>query len=404
MAFNLNGIRVVQTAGAMAGPMAGRLLADWGADVICIESTAKRPQMAPVQTPLGQKSPSPAPQAGPAGAGYGTQNVQRNKRSMSLDLSKDAGREIIYKLLAKSDILLSNFRPYELDKFKLDYGTLSRLNPRLILANITGFGKNGPDKNAPGYGGVGETRAGLVHMLHMAGTDPSRMPISFTDFFTGLSLAYGIMTALYIREKTGEGQEVDASLFNTIVWALTNDLGATLVTGDDKPAVGRKDSNPLTNFYQTKDGRWLWLQATNWGEFCQTIGRKDLEHDPRFEQMRPRAENRFVLFDILNEIFLSKNLNEWKSILADKLPWTPVQTLPEVVEDPQARANDFFIPLNGTPYGRMEVTSSPVKLGKTPVILKTPAPDSGQHTEEILRDLNYKQEDIARFREQGAIV
>jgi crotonobetainyl-CoA:carnitine CoA-transferase CaiB-like acyl-CoA transferase len=402
MAFSLKGIRVVQTAGAMAGPMAGRLLADWGADVICIDSMVKRAQMAQMQAPPGQKAPS-APPPGPAGAGYGTQNVQRNKRSIALDLSKDAGREIIYKLLEKSDILLSNFRPYELDKFKLDYVTLSKLNPRLISANITGFGKNGPDKNAPGYGGVGETRAGLVHMLHMAGTDPSRMPISYTDFFTGLSLAYGIMTALYIREKTGEGQEVDASLFNTVVWALTNDIGATLVTGEDKPAAGRKDSNPLTNFYQTKDSRWLWLQATNWGELCQIIGRKDLEHDPRFEQMRARAENRLVLFNVLNELFISKNLAEWKTILADKLPWTPMQTLTEVVEDPQARANDFFIPLEGTPYGTMEVTSSPVKLGKTPVILKTPAPEAGQHTEEILKEFNFKQEDIARFRAQGAI-
>lgn len=403
MAFNLNGVKVVQTAGAMAGPMAGRLLADWGADVICIDSMVKRAQAAQMQAPPGQKTPPSPPPGAPAGAGYGTQNVQRNKRSIILDLSKDGGQEIIYKLLEKSDVLLANFRPYELDKFKLDYGTLSKLNPRLVSANITGFGKNGPDKNAPGYGGVGETRAGLVHMLHLAGTEPSRLPLSFTDFFTGLSLALGIMTALYIREKTGEGQEVDASLFNTIVWALTGDIGTALVTGDDKPAAPRKDSNPLTNFYQTKDSRWIWLQATNWGAFCQIVGRDDLAHDPRFEQMRPRAENRMALFDILNELFVTRNLDEWKTILADKLPWTPVQSLPEVIEDPQARANDFFIPLDGTPYGRIEVTSSPVKLGKTPVTMRTPAPETGQHTEEILRELNYKDEDIVRFRTEGAI-
>jgi CoA:oxalate CoA-transferase len=404
----LDGIRVIQTAAAAAGPMASRFLADWGADVICVEYTARRAQVA-------QRRAAPqmtGRRSIVSDIDFNAQNLNRNKRSMTLNLSMDAGREVLYKLLAKSDVLLSNFRPRELEKFGLEYETLSRLNQRLICAHLTGYGRKGPDSDAPGYGPIaGDARAGLLYVLQAPGTEPAQLPVSFTDFLTGLSLALGIMTALFARDRTGVGQEVDVSLFNTMVWAMSNDIAGTLVTGQDRQAVSRKDrANPLMNTYRTKDGRWLYLVGleTNqiyWSRFCQAIGRADLEHDPRFESPVTRmTENQAVLFDILESVFMTKTLDEWRQAFAGAVfPWAPLQNLPEVVKDPQARANDFFVPLDHPVHGRMEVVASPIKLSQTPATIRTPAPESGQHTEVILQELGYSHEEIDLFKTNKVI-
>ena len=405
MAFNLEGIKIIQTASAAAGPMAGRLLADWGAEVICVEHTTRKAQVAQRRAnPLlwGRRSIV-------ADIDYIPQNLNRNKRGITLNLGHDCGREIIYKLLQTSDVLLANFRPRELEKFKLEYETLSQLNPRLICAHLTGFGRKGPNKDEPGFGPTaGDSRSGFLHVLQVPGAEPPQLPVAYADFITGLSLALGIMTALFIRERTGVGQEVDASLFSTGVWANSNDIAGALITKQDRQALGRKDSaSPLQNTYQTRDGRWLMLmlQELYWPRLCQAIGHEELEHDYRFETLEARIENHLPLFYILDEVFLSKPLDEWKSRLTEAgLPWAPLQTLPEVTNDPQARANNLFVTLNHPSYGRMEVATGPVKLSKTPETMRMAAPETGQHTEEVLRELGYKLDDINRFRAQGVIL
>ena len=407
MAFALEGIKVIQTAGAAAGPMGGRFLADWGADVICVEHTIRRAQVAQRQA---------NPQMGGVRAimsdiDYSAQNINRNKRNMTLNLSFEDGREIIYKLLQKADVHLCNFRPRELEKFRLEYETLSQLNPRLINAHLTGYGRKGPYKDEPGLGPIaGDARAGLFHVLQAPGMEPVQLPVAFTDFITGLSFALGIMTALFVRQRTGVGQEVDVSLFNTMIWAMSSDIAATLVTGQDRQSVPQEDrGTPTVSGYQTKDGRWLFLSAGDpeqyWSGLCQAMGREDLQHDPRFESTVPRTENHRALYNILKETFLSRTLDEWKLRFSEVVfPWAPIQTLPEVINDPQARANDLFVHLDHPTYGRIEVLACPIKLSKTPATVRTPAPESGQHTEEVLLELGYTGEDIARFREQGAIL
>ncbi|MFC1532829.1 CaiB/BaiF CoA transferase family protein [Thermodesulfobacteriota bacterium] len=224
---------------------------------------------------------------------------------------------------------------------------------------------------------------------------------------TGLSLTMGIMTALYLREKTGVGQAVDANLFRTMTWAVSYDISGALVTGKDRQAAGRKNLGaPLQCTYKTKDDRWFILMLTNpyWPQLCKALDREDLEHDPRFETPAAISDNSLDLFNILEEVFASKNLDEWRSILnGEGIPWGPLQTLPEVVKDPQARANDFFIPMDHPVYGPMEVMSNPVALSKTPEVMRMPAPDVGQHNEEVLLELGYTKEDITRFREQQVI-
>jgi crotonobetainyl-CoA:carnitine CoA-transferase CaiB-like acyl-CoA transferase len=218
------------------------------------------------------------------------------------------------------------------------------------------------------------------------------------------------VTALLIRERTGVAQAVDASLFNSVVWALTSDIGGTLVTGKDRQAINRKDrGTPLMNCYQTKDGRWLYLMMTRrdvyWSRFCKALERGDLEHDSRFTSPEQSEEDNRALFNILDEVFITRTLDEWKPRLtAVGFPWAPVQSLPEVINDPQSRANDFFVPLDHPKHGRIEIVGNPAKLSKTPETVKKPAPEFNEHTEEILLELGYTREDIAKLKEQRVII
>ncbi len=403
MAFGLEGIKVVETAAVIAGPLATRLLSDWGEDVIHIEH--------PVRGDLAWKQR--ARRGGRvimSDINYTAYTLNYNKRAMTLDLSQEDGREIIYKLVEKADVLVMNFRPREIEKFKLEYETLSQLNPRLICVNLTGYGKKGPGRNVPSYEHTGYfARSGIHHVLQVPGAPPAQMPLQLGDSVAALCLAYGITAALFIRERTGVGQEVDTSLFHTGVFTLSCDIARALATGQDRQQVERRDmNNVLVNAYQTKDGRWLclevWQPDLYWSRVCQAIERGDLEHDPRFATFEPRIENHAVLFDILEEIFLSKTLDEWKVRLNEaRIPWDPIQNLQEAVSDPQARANDFFVPYDHPTYGRMEVVANPIKLSKTPATIRMLAPEFGQHTEEILLENGYTREDIARFKEQGVI-
>jgi len=313
-------------------------------------------------------------------------------------------------LLEKADVFLTNFRERELEKFGLKYEILSQLNPGIIYANLSGYGRKGPDRDAPGFESTGYfARSGMNHVLLLSGRHLAQTPIGLGDYVTGLSLAYGIITALFYRERHGIGQEVDASLFQTGVFAVSYDISGALVTGQDRRPVERKEiANALVNYYETKDGRWLRLCVEQpdlyWSRVCKAIGRQDLEYDPRFDSFVPRLQNGAALFDLLEEIFRGKTLNEWKVHLDEaNLPWSPVQSLPEVIADPQARANDFFVPLDHPTYGRMEVVANPVKLGKTPASIRMPAPEFGQHTEEILLENGYTWQDIAEFKQQGVI-
>ncbi|MFC2040883.1 CaiB/BaiF CoA transferase family protein [Chloroflexota bacterium] len=405
MELALEGIRVMQTAAALAAPMAGRILADWGADVIWIEH--------PVRGDIVRASNAAGRRGGRvilADVDYILQNHNRNKRGMTLDLSQERGREIIYRLLRKADVFLSNFRQRELEKFKLEYEALSQLNPRLIYANVSGYGRKGPDKDLPGFEHTSYfSRSGLLHILQSPGTPPPQIPLGSGDYVASLAIACGITTALYMRERTGIGQEVDVSLFHAGVYTASVDVGGSLLTGQDRQSADRKDvTNAATNFYQTKDGRWIRLGLNQpdlyWTKLCRAIERKDLEHDPRFDSFQAKMENHVTLFRILEEVFLSRTLDEWRVRLNEAgLPWSPVQSLPEVAADPQARANDFFVSFDVPSHGHIESVANPIKLSKSPENVRMPAPAFNQHTEEILLEYGYTWEDITQFKEQGII-
>jgi formyl-CoA transferase len=403
MTNGLEGIKVIETASVMAGPMAGRLLADWGADVIHIEH--------PVRGDIIRS------QTGRSHDGvivseidYVAQNYNRNKRSMTLDLSHPEGRLIMYRLLEKADVFLSNFLSRDLAKFHLEYETLSGLNPRLICANLTGYGKNGPDRDLPGFETTGYlSRSGLLHLLQSPGAAPLLTPVGLGDNVAGLALAYGIMTALFLREKTGRGQRVDTSLFHAGVFTVSHDVAAALVTGEDRHNIDRKDVlNPLRSFYPTSDGYWVRLAMTQpdvyWARFCRVMSRPELEKDPRFASTPDRIKNHTALVEIVDGVMRGQTLQYWKERLdAAGIPWAPVQTLPQVIADPQARQNGFYAPVDHPDHGHIEVVTNPISLSGTPPAPVRPAPQFGQNTEEVLLEHGYTWEDIARFKDAHVI-
>ena len=259
-----------------------------------------------------------------------------------------------------------------------------------------------------------------MHLLQEEGAYPPAAgyrTLAAGDKLTGMSLACGIILALYVRERTGVGQEVDVSLLHTSIYAL---VATTLALGDIKSLIAsleegrqpwrsrREEISPLVISYETKDGRYLQMSLAPpepyWHGFCEAIGRPELEDDARFNSREARVENRDTLRTILDEVFKGRSLEEWRLVLtAAELLWSPIQTPEEVIDDPQVRANDVIVPFEHPELGHIEVVSNPVKLSKTPATIRTAAPEFSQHTEEILLECGYSWEDIAKLKEEGVI-
>jgi crotonobetainyl-CoA:carnitine CoA-transferase CaiB-like acyl-CoA transferase len=432
----LEGIKVIDVSQVAAVPMCARHLADFGADVLHIENAVTGDSWRNLQAGAGggtSGTPSDIP--------YNWEAFNRNKRSVAIDLSKEGGRRIIYKMVEKADIFLTNLRLIERKKFEMEYQTLRALNPRLIYASVTGHGMEGPDKDVPAYDTtVFWARSGVSHLLTVPGMSGPNPRPAFGDNVAGLALAFGVMTALHTRDRLGVGQEIDTSLFFTGLYQLTFDVAAALTTGRDEMEYrlvegfeGSEEEreernsliketrlaikhladfyrerlpNPMANTYETRDGKLIRFNALQadryWSKFCKLIGREELEPNPRFATMEARKENRKELYHIFREAFQSRTLEEWRPLISD-LPASPVQTLVEVINDPQARANNFFLPFDHPNYGKMEIMASPVNMSETPATIRMPAPEFSQHTEEVLLEEGYSWEDIERFKEEGII-
>ena len=366
----------------------------------------------------------------PSEINYNWENFNRNKRSVTVDISQKGGQEVLYKFVKEADVFLTNLRPFELKRYNLEYDTLNKQNPRLIYAALTGFGKKGAEKDAPAYDATAYwTRSGIPHMFTRLGMPQSGFRPAFGDNVAGLALAYGVMTSLYVREKTGKGQEVGVALLHAGLYQLSFDIAGALATGldyedwrEDPPpdivaaaeaglAPARafyrsKAPNPLAGRYTTKDNRVITFVALQpdryWGKFCRALGLVELEDDPRFNTIEGREENNGILYPILDEAFAGRTLDEWKPLL-EGIPYAVHQSLREVINDPQARANDFFTAYDHPTHGRLEVLANPVMLSETPATMRMAAPELGQHTEEVLLEYGYTWEDIARLKEQGII-
>lgn len=401
MAGILEGIKVIDMGHFVAVPSAGAVLADWGAEVLKVEPLSGEPQRG-VMSLLFKRN----------GSAVNWRFVvhNRNKKSLALDLKKAPGRDILYSLIQRSDVFMSNYELGALQRLKVDYTTLSQLNPRLVYAFLTGYGTAGPDRDQRGFDlAAAWARTGMQYLLGESVGPPPQQRGGVLDRTVGFQMVAGILAALLHREKTGKGQELELSLYHSGVWTLAADLQVALgglpLTIHDRTQA----PNPLVNTYRTKDDRWLQLAMNqadlSWHDFCQAIERPELENDPRFSNIETRTEHRQELIGILDEVFAAKTIEEWEKKLKESNSiYARVQTPDEVLADPQALANNFFAEIEYPAVGQTKIVTTPVKFHQNPASVRTPAPEVGQHTEEVLLDLGYSWDDISRLKEQGVIL
>ncbi|MBI2829738.1 MAG: CoA transferase [Chloroflexi bacterium] len=405
MAGVLDGLKVVSMELWVVFSHASVVMADWGADVIKVEPLVGEPSRGLTR----EHGVSTGMKIGGVELNPGYQLMNRGKKGLAVDLKKDAGRDVLYRLVEQADVFMSNYEVNALKKLKLDYGTLSQLNPRLIYATITGYGTAGPDKDERAYDEAAFwARSGIEYTVTEPGQVPPREPSGMGDRITSILVLAGILGALLNREKTGKGQEVEFSLLQSAAWCISSTIQGALSGQPLRKEPRVKAQNPLSNNYRTKDDRWIrYMMPTSdlfWPDFCRAIGRPELEKDPRFNNMETRRKNCEELIRMLDEIFVSKSIEEWERLSQKHhLLYARVQTPAEVVNDPQALANDFFVDLPH-PEARLKVLATPVKFPQNPASVRAPAPEVGQHTEEILLDFGYRWEDIARLKEQGVIL
>ncbi len=404
MRNGLEGIKGVEVGGVAAMPLAGMLMSSWGAEIIHVEP----PGRGDIQRHFVGMRISGTDNL--SRMNFLWEHADRNKKSMVIDMGTPAGQAILHKLIASADVFLNNLRPYEMEKFNLTYEILSGINPGIICANLTGYGQKGPMRNTGGYDSVAFwARTGVMHLLHEDDDPPPVSRPAYGDSTTSIHLLAGIMAALYIRERTGQGQEVSVSLFNSGIWSLGFDISGCLATGEDLELPRRRTVvNPIRNNYPTRDNRWIMLGMTNsqpyWPAFCRAIGLPELEKDPRFDTSEARTKNAEELVELIEKIFSRKTYAEWVEILSrTKLIWAPVMTPLEVTREEQARANDIFVEWDHPRHGPVRMINNPIKLSKTPSRVTSRAPDLGEHTDQIMSELGYSEQDIADLRKAGII-
>ena len=398
----LEGTKIVELGHMVAVPVAGATMADWGANVLKIE---------PLDGEMARGIYIMQDQEDPA-ADLPSNNwyfhvLNRGKKTISVDLKTEVGRNIVYKLVEEADVLTANYERSSMAALGMDYSTLQQVNPKLIYASLTGYGTEGPDKDLRGLDWTAAWARGGI-MQSLAG--PDGIPVAsrggMMDRVTGSHLVGGICAALYHREKTGEGQEILFSLYHTGVWSILEDVQAELVGQRLPPHDRTAPMSPTANSYCTKDGKWFWISGlgSGWKNFCEVIGRPDLVDSDLFKRYYTSDESKHALIQILDEVFASKSRAEWNDIFnRHNFLFGRAASPAEVVADEQAEANGFFADL-GHPGEEMRVIASPVKFTQNPSAVKGPAPEIGQHTEEMLRELGYEWEEITALKEQGVIL
>ena len=391
----LSGIKVVDLSRVLAGPSATQCLADLGAEVIKIE----RPE-------TGDETREWAPPQFADGTSAYFATVNRNKQSVTVDISTAAGQEIIKKMVVDADVLVENYKVGGLKKYGLDYDSLKEANPRLVYASLTGFGQTGPDARKPGYDYIIQGQSGLMSITGPEDGLPYKVGVAVVDLFAGLNLVIGIQAALLARAQTGVGQHVDVALLDSAIAMLANVGMNHLATGKVPPRLG--NGHPSIVPYQvfaTEGEQHLILACGNDKQFAAVcaVMEQDWIADERFATNPQRVKNRAELVPLMQAVFMSKERDAWLGLFdAASVPCGPINNIAEAVAMPQVAAREMVVGLNKAEV-QMNVLGSPVKLSGTPVQYHSAPPDLGQDTVSVLTSLGYTQEQIEQLQQQHIV-
>ncbi|HEY3249424.1 MAG TPA: CaiB/BaiF CoA-transferase family protein [bacterium] len=390
----LDDLLIVDLTRALAGPFCTVMLSDMGARVIKVET----------------------PDGGDDTRGWGPPflggesayflSVNRNKESLTLNLKSDRGKEILHRLLARADVLVENFRPGIMHRFALDYDTLHAAYPRLIYAAISGFGQDGPFRELTAYDLILQGMGGLMGITGEEGGDPVKVGVAVADICAGMYAAFGVLAALRVRERTGGGQLVDAALLDGQVSWLTYAAANFFATRENPGRLG--SAHPSIVPYQafaTADGYLNVAVGSEaiWGRFCEVVD-PALAADARYRTNPDRVAHRRELISHLETIFRRKTTDEWTSPLGHAgVPHGPILTMADVFTHPQVLHRRMLVELDHTTAGRIKQTGVPVKLSETPAHIRSAPPTLGQHTEAILRELEYAPGEIAALRVERVV-
>lgn len=393
----LEGVRILDLSRMLAGPFGSMMLGDLGAEVIKIEEPG-----------TGDFTRTSAAEASLKGISAYFLSINRSKKSITLDLKKEKGREVFYEMVKKADVVYDNFRPATLEKLGCTYEVLRKHNPKIISCSLSAFGQDGPYRDLPAYDIILQAMGGTMSLTGPENGDPVVMGVPMGDLAGGMFAAYAISSALYQREKTGQGQQIDLSLLDSQI-ALLMYLAQTYIATDQVP--GRRGAkHPLAapfKAFKTKDGHVavVAFQDKHFLSFCKIIEREDLLTDERFDNFIARAINKDELYAILDEIFPEKTTAEWMEPLREAgIPSSPVNDIRDALNDPQVRHRKMVVEIDHPEIGVYEALGNPIKSSVMEDESPAPPPTLGQHTEEVLSSLlDMSAGDIQALRDEGVV-
>lgn len=391
----LENVTVLDLTRVLAGPYTGMVLADFGANVIKIESPG-----------TGDDSRAFGPFVKNESTYF--MSLNRGKKSITLNLKKPEAQEVFKELVKQADVVLENYRTGTMEKFGLGYEELKKINPKIIYSACTGFGHTGPYAYDPAYDVIVQGMGGIMSITGQADGEPTRVGASVGDITAGLFSAIGVMTALFVRETTGIGQKVDVGMLDCQVAILENAIARYVNAGVvPKPIGNRHPSITPFESFKAKDGYVIIAigNDTLWKKFCTLVGHDDWAADERFTTNPKRTEHQPLLKEMITPVFATKTVDEWiKTLKEAGIPVGPINTVDRVLQDPQVLAREMLVETDHPIAGKIKMAGVPIKLSETPGKVEVPAPILGQHTEEILTQmLNYDSAKIEALRAVGAL-